>query len=158
MFVFVKISRKSKTFAKIFVFQTFSRKCKTFKKIFVIVNIFAKLSRKCWFSKHYCEKTNKNVRFLNIFAKDTFSKNCHVLAVLSRLPIGRHVQSDLSLLSCPSCPVPDVLSKTAYRDLSVLSQLSCPTYPPTPLTCPGSPVISVLSRLTASRLPVRPTC
>ncbi len=97
-----------------------------------------------------------------IFAKDTFFKGCHVLTVLSRLPIGRLVQSNLSLLSGPSCPVPDALSKC-----SILTRLSCSRGPvlavllfqlpcpghighcsPDTMSCPGSPVISVITRLT----------
>jgi hypothetical protein len=92
--------------------------------------------RKCSHSKHFPKNANKNLRFPNIFVKDTFSEHCHVLAVLSRLPIGRLVQSDLSLLSCPSCLVPDVLSKTSCPDSSVLSRLSCPSCPPVAAALP----------------------
>jgi hypothetical protein len=74
--------------------------------------------------------------FQNIFATNTFSERCHVLAVLSRLPISRLVQSDLSLQSSPSCLVLDILSKTSCPDHSVLSHLSCPSCPSVPAALP----------------------
>jgi hypothetical protein len=69
---------------------------------------------------------------------------------------GRLVHCNLSRLSCPSCSVPDVLSKMSCSDPSVLYQLSCSSCPAQatlpiallmPLSCPGSPVISVHSSL-----------
>jgi hypothetical protein len=108
----------TKVFAKILVFQTFSRKFK----------------RKCSFSETF---SRIFLQKSGIFVNDAFSKHCHVMAVLSRLPIGRLVQSDLSLLSCHSSPVPDVLSKTSCPDLSVLSRLSFPSCSPVPAALPG---------------------
>jgi hypothetical protein len=114
-------------------------------KIFVFINIFVKT-----------------------FAKDMFSKHFHVLAVLSRLPIGQVEKSDLSLLSFPSYPVPDVLSKTSCPDSSVLSWLSCPSCPPASAALPRPHwpllswhhchVLAVLSSLYFPRSPVQTVC
>jgi hypothetical protein len=91
-----------------------------FRKNVGIPNIFMKMVYKIFkFQKHFRKKSR-------IFVIYTFSKHCHVLALRSRLPIGRLFQFDLSLLSCPNVPVPDFLSKTSCPDLSVLSRLSCP--------------------------------
>jgi hypothetical protein len=95
-------------------------------------------SRKYWYSKHFRENVNENFRSRNkiffrknlvFFAKKTFSKYIHVLAVFFRLPISRLVQPTclhavLSQLSGLRCPVPDVLSK---------------------MSCPRCPVQDVLS-------------
>jgi hypothetical protein len=147
-------------FAKILVFFIFSWKCSrnfVFLHIFVIINNFLEIVG----ITNIFKKTLTEIFVFKLFC-NTFSKHCLVLAVLARLPIGRLVQSYVSLLSCPSCPVPDVLSKTSCPDSSVLSgcpvlavflfQLPCQatlaTALLTPLSCPGCPVISVISRLT----------
>ncbi len=55
---------------------------------------------------------------------------------------GQPVQTELSLLSWPSCPVPDVLSRLPCHGCSfkvVLSKLPCPSCPV--LSCSGRPVI-----------------
>ncbi len=82
----------------------------------------SKLFAKILVSKHFRRNVNKNFRFhkhflkyLESLQKYTFSKHCHVLAVLSSLSYPgklsrRLVHSCLSRLSCLSYPVPDVLS------------------------------------------------
>jgi hypothetical protein len=112
-------------------------------KIFVIAKIFAKiqnLSKSIGIPNIFSKMFTKIFVFVNVFvktfAKDMFSKYCHVLAVLSRLPPGQIEKSVLSLLYFPSCPVPDVLSKTSCPDSSVLSWLSCPSCPPAPAAPP----------------------
>jgi hypothetical protein len=91
------------------------------------------LTKNIPFCKHFHKYFRKN---LSVLQKYTFSKHCHVLTVLSRLPIwGWIVQSNLSQLSCPCYMVPDVLSKISCPDPSILSrphvqgvrlQLPCP--------------------------------
>ncbi len=146
--------------------------------------------KKYWYSKHFCENLkffakvfafqafreneNENLHFPNIFVKDTFSKHCHVLAVLSRLPVSAilsqlsghrcHVQEILSWLICRvlthlSCPDSSVLSWLVYPVLTslscpdsyVLSWLVCPV-----LTCLSCPDLSVLSWLTCPSCPPVP--
>jgi hypothetical protein len=143
------------------------------KNIFVFVNIFAKILIKTFVYVNIFVKFSQES---GICMKDTFFIHCHIISVLSRLPIGRFVLTNLSLLSSPSCSVPDVLSKMCCPGPSVLSCPSCPLVPaaPTkphwpllschqchvlaPMSCPGSPVISVLFQTHMSRLPVWTTC
>ncbi len=113
-----------------------------------------------------------------------FSKHCHVLLSCPLCPVqdtysGRLVQSNLPRRSCLSCPVLDVLSKmscpnpfchvSAAMSQPHLSRASfpvqavlfrCPAHATLsttllmPLSCPGNPVVSVLSRITYLSWPV----
>jgi hypothetical protein len=113
-------------------------------KLFVFVNIFVKVIKKIW-------------NFHEIYVIPTWSYPDFLVQFTNK--------AALSSTTYLGCPVPDVPSKMSCPDPSLLSPLSCPCCPivyqlpcpghfvhcsPDPLSCPGSPVISVLSRLTCT--------
>ncbi len=81
---------------------------------------------------------------------------------MSRLPIGQLFQSDQSLLFGPRClvltvcPVPAVQSLLSCSSCSAQTSLSRALL--MRLSCPGNPVLSVMSRLAHPGRPVRLTC
>jgi hypothetical protein len=77
---------------------------------------------------------------------------CPVPDVLSRMSCPRCSVR----LSCPGCPVPAILSRLScpgYLVPAILSRLSCPGYP-VRLSCPSCPIPAVLSRLSCPSSPV----
>jgi hypothetical protein len=131
------------------------------------------------FRNNFLENVNEDFHFLAKiwnFAKINVFQTwaCPVLSVLSVYLSGRLVQSDLSLLFFPvfrskiSRPDPSVLSQLPYSrsparvilTTALLTTLSCPGSPVISvlsiLTCPGQPVHTVLSQLCRLSCPDRP--
>ncbi len=117
---------------KIFVFVNIFSKIQSLREIIGILNIFARM-------------LTKKFVFVNTSAKLSRIREIYVFQILSwsGCPVQVTYQADLSSktcfwLSCPSCSVPNVLSKMSWPDLSVLSWLSCPSCP-APAALPGPP-------------------
>ncbi len=141
-------------------------KSKNFTKLGEIRDILVSrkfsFSRKYCYSQHFRRNGNKNFcckRFFENSCKNIWRPGCPVQ--VSFHSAGWLVQSELSQLFCPSCLVPDVLSKIFCLDPSVLS--SCI---PVALPRPRFPlfswcnvhVVAVLSSLFFPCSPSRLTC
>jgi hypothetical protein len=139
------ISRKAE------IYKNFEKFC--FTKYFAcknigISNIFTKILTKIFVFLIIFTIFRKNLEFLRLY---TFSNIVMSWLFFPGYLSGRLVHSYLSLLSCQSCPAPDVLSKISCSDQSVLCRPSCPGYPVlvvlSELSCLRCHVPDVLSQL-----------